>query len=91
MIESAGERLLHMVDTLHFQTQIAFPEVSPFYDIQPDISPKTRRMVLERLADEGMTALTYHLPFPGLGHVVRDDVSFAWKPIENVAKIKQNM
>ena len=91
MIESAGERLLHMVDTLHFQTQIAFPDVSPFFDIQPDSSPQTRRMVLERLADEGMTALTYHLPFPGLGHVVRDDVSFAWKPIENLAKTEQNM
>ncbi len=91
MIESAGERLLHIVDALHFQTQVAFPDVSPFFDIQPDISPKTRRMVLEQLADEGLLALTYHLPFPGIGHVVRDTVSFAWKPVETLAKIEQNM
>ncbi len=81
MIASADERLLHMVDTLHFQTQIAFPDVAPFFDIQPDISPKTRRMVLERLADEGIPTLTYHLPFPGLGYVRRDTTGFSWKPI----------
>jgi len=81
MIESAGKRLMHIVDTLHFQTQIAFPDVSPFFDIQPDISPKTRHMVLERLADENLLALTYHLPFPGLGHVLRDSTTFAWKPV----------
>ncbi len=90
MIESAGEHLLHIVDTLHFQTQVAFPEVSPFFDIQPDISPTTRRRVLERLADEGLMTLTYHLPFPGLGHVLRNDMSFTWKPIETV-NIEQNM
>jgi glyoxylase-like metal-dependent hydrolase (beta-lactamase superfamily II) len=82
MIESAGQRLLHMVDTLHFQTQVAFPDVSPFFDVQPELSPKTRRLVLEQLADEGILTLTYHLPFPGLGHVVRDTPTFAWKPIE---------
>ncbi|MBI1278749.1 MAG: MBL fold metallo-hydrolase [Anaerolineaceae bacterium] len=88
MIESAGERLLHMVDTLHFQTQIAFPDVSPFFDINPELSPKTRRMVLQRLADEALLALTYHLPFPGLGHVAqaKDSAGFIWKPIERIAK-----
>jgi len=81
IIESEGEWFLHMVDALHLQMQIAFPDVSPVYDLQPDVSAKSRRMVLERIADEGMSALTYHLPFPSLGHVERDGAGFAWKPI----------
>jgi len=63
------------------QTQITFSEVSPVFAFQPDVSAKSRHMVLERIADEGLTALTYHLPFPSLGHVERDGAGFAWKPI----------
>jgi len=81
MLESDGKRLLHIVDALHTPMQIAFPEVSPVFDSQPELSPKTRRKVLEQIADEELLILTYHLPFPGLGHVVRDGTAFAWKPI----------
>ena len=63
------------------QTQVAFPEVSAAFDVQLDVSAKTRRMVLERIADEGMLALTYHLPLLGLGRVEHDGESFAWKPV----------
>jgi len=81
LIESQAQRLLHMVDALHVQTQVAFPEVSPVFDVQPDISANTRRMILGRIADEGIMALTYHLPLLGLGRVEHDGESFAWKPV----------
>ena len=81
ILDSEGERLLHVVDALHIQMQIAFPHISPIFDVQPDVSAKSRRMVLGRVADERMMILTYHLPFPGLGHVERDGAGFAWKPI----------
>jgi glyoxylase-like metal-dependent hydrolase (beta-lactamase superfamily II) len=82
MIESSGERLLHMVDTLHHLPQVVFPEVSPVFDIQPDVSPVTRRRVLEQAAEEGLLTLAYHLRFPGIGHIIRNGETFAWQPIE---------
>lgn len=81
MIESQGERLLDLVDALHLQMQIAYPDVSPVYDFQPDVSAQSRRKALERIADEDLMALTYHLPFPGLGRVERDGAGFIWKPV----------
>jgi glyoxylase-like metal-dependent hydrolase (beta-lactamase superfamily II) len=82
LVESQGEQLLHMVDALHVQTQVAFPEVSAAFDVQPDVSDQSRRMVLERIADAGMMALTYHLPSLGLGRVERDGAGFIWKPVK---------
>lgn len=82
MIESSGEHLLHMVDTLHHLPQVAFPEVSPVFDIQPEVSPVTRRRVLEQAAEEGLLTLAYHLRFPGIGHIIRNGETFAWQPIE---------
>ena len=82
MIESQGKRLLNLVDALHLQMQIAYPDVSPVYDFQPDVSAQSRRRALDRIADEGLMALTYHLPFPGLGRVERDGTGFIWKPVK---------
>jgi glyoxylase-like metal-dependent hydrolase (beta-lactamase superfamily II) len=82
MIESQGERLLDLVDALHLQMQIAYPDVSPVYDFQPDVSAQSRRKALDRIADEGLMALTYHLPFPGLGRIERDGTGFTWKPVQ---------
>ncbi|MBA3870916.1 MAG: MBL fold metallo-hydrolase [Anaerolineae bacterium] len=81
IIDSEGQGLLHIVDALHLQMQIAFPEVSPVFDLQPDVSAANRRKVLERIADEGLTILAYHLQFPGLGRVERSGSGFAWKPM----------
>lgn len=33
-----------------------------------------------RAADEGMAVMAYHLPFPGLGYVIRDGETFRYLP-----------
>jgi hypothetical protein len=38
----------------------------------------TRRAFLERCAGERALVSTYHLPFPGLGHVARAGAAFIW-------------
>lgn len=81
MIESQGERLVHMVDTLHLHMQLPFPEVSPVYDLLPDLSPVTRRRLLDRAVDEDLLLLTYHLRFPGLGRVSRAGTGFQWNAV----------
>jgi glyoxylase-like metal-dependent hydrolase (beta-lactamase superfamily II) len=81
MVESNGERLLHLVDTAHIILQDKHPEWSPGFDSQPDVSPVTRRKWFEYASDENILTLWYHFPFPGLGHFSRDEDAFKWTPI----------
>src|ERR1700731_94510 len=45
-----------------------------------DQGAKTRRAFLDRCASEKVMISTYHLPFPGVGHVVRTGRAFGWLP-----------
>lgn len=80
MIESDGQQLFHVADALHLALQARYPELSPGFDSQPEVSPVTRRNALARAADEKLWMLAYHLPFPGLGYATRDGDAFAWTP-----------
>lgn len=80
MVESEGEVLLGLVDTLHQVVQMQHPEWSPKFDSLPDVSPVIRRKMLEHAAQYNRLTLFYHLPFPGLGHVQREADGFKWVP-----------
>lgn len=81
LVESKGERLLHLVDTLHAPVQLDHPEWSVAFDSDMDLAAETRRAMLGRAADEGMLTLLYHFAFPGLGHVTRAGQAFDWRPV----------
>lgn len=81
LLESDGERLLHLADLLHSPMQFAHPEWSPRFDVDTSVSVPTRRAALGRAADEEMLTLFYHLTFPGLGRVQRAADGFVWKPL----------
>ena len=80
MIESDGERLMHIVDASHLLFQQQRPEWSPMYDSLPDVAAETRRRIFEKAATENLLVLAYHHPFPGLGHIARDGDAFVWQP-----------
>jgi len=82
LVESQGERLLHVVDLLHQSFQFARTEWHFIFDSDGDMAVKARRRVLQRCADEGLLTLFYHLKFPGLGMVKRRGDSFSWHPLE---------
>ncbi|MCY4071191.1 MAG: MBL fold metallo-hydrolase [Chloroflexi bacterium] len=82
LVESQGERLLHVVDLLHQSFQFARTEWHFVFDSDGDMAVKARRRVLQRCVDEGLLTLFYHLRFPGLGKVRKTDDAFAWHPIE---------
>jgi glyoxylase-like metal-dependent hydrolase (beta-lactamase superfamily II) len=81
LIESGGEKFVHLADLLHTPIQFAHPEWSPTFDADTSLSVPTRRAALGRAADEDMLALFYHLTFPGLGRVMRAGEAFAWEPV----------
>lgn len=81
LLESAGERLLHLADLLHGPMQFAHPEWSANFDVDTDQSVPTRRAALQRAAAEYGLTLFYHLPFPGLGRVHQGEKAFVWRPL----------
>jgi len=81
LIESKGKRALHMVDALHVVIQMDYPDLSPTYDVDPILSAQTRRMIFSRIASEHLLSFSYHLPFPGLGYIVRKGDAFAWEEV----------
>jgi glyoxylase-like metal-dependent hydrolase (beta-lactamase superfamily II) len=80
LVESEGEKLIHMADLLHSPMQFAHPEWSPNFDADTSVSIPTRRKALGLAADENLLTLFYHLTFPGLGRVKRAGEGFLWEP-----------
>lgn len=80
-VESAGDRLLHVVDLLHQPFQFANTDWHFSFDSDPELAVDTRRRVLRQCADEDILTLFYHMPFPGLGKVSAEDGVYHWHSI----------
>jgi glyoxylase-like metal-dependent hydrolase (beta-lactamase superfamily II) len=80
-VESGGQRLLHIVDAAHSLAQVVHTGWSPNFDYDKVVSATTRRKLFERAARDDALVLTYHFPFPGLGHVTDDDGVLHWTPL----------
>ncbi|MBI5671575.1 MAG: MBL fold metallo-hydrolase [Chloroflexi bacterium] len=82
LLESDGERLLHIVDAAHQPVQVTITEWSPRFDMQPDRAQQTRRALVERAAREKLLVAAYHFGFPGLGNVMEQDGELVWQAAE---------
>ncbi len=79
LIESNGEKLLHIADAAHQPFQMAHPEWCPGFDYEKSISPDSRRKLFERAAKENALLLAYHFEFPGIGRVVEREGKLGWQ------------
>jgi glyoxylase-like metal-dependent hydrolase (beta-lactamase superfamily II) len=50
------------------------------YDTDPKLSAQSRSRMLDRLTTDRHAILSYHFPWPGLGHVAREGDGYAWIP-----------
>jgi len=80
-IQSDGEQLLYLVDTVLHPIHVAHPDWVAAVDLLPEQTVATRRRLLQRAADERALTLAFHFPAPGLGHVVAQGDGWAWQPI----------
>jgi glyoxylase-like metal-dependent hydrolase (beta-lactamase superfamily II) len=80
-IASGSNQLLCSADVVGNRA-VAFqhPDWRGGFDLDLDQGAKTRRAFLDRCASEKVMVSTYHLPFPGVGHVVRIGTAFGWLP-----------
>lgn len=82
LVESNGERVLQLVDVLHNAIQFKHTDWQFAFDSDGELGVKTRNDILQRCADEQLLTVFHHLPFPGIGHVIKNGDSFVWQPID---------
>jgi glyoxylase-like metal-dependent hydrolase (beta-lactamase superfamily II) len=82
-ISSGGEEMLLTGDVL-VDSEVSFLHPKwPFgFDIDVPMGTKARMAFLDRAAADKTLVGTYHLPFPGFGHVVREGSAYRWLPAD---------
>jgi glyoxylase-like metal-dependent hydrolase (beta-lactamase superfamily II) len=81
-IASAGEGLIHIVDAAHLPAfHLQHPEWFMAADNWPAWTVTTRKALFDRAAAENLLVSTYHFPFPGVGHVSKDEIGWIWTPV----------
>jgi glyoxylase-like metal-dependent hydrolase (beta-lactamase superfamily II) len=82
-ISSGSEELLLTGDVV-VNSAVSFlhPEWPFGFDIDVPLATKTRLAFLDRAAADKTLVGSYHLPFPGFGHVVREGNAYRWLPAD---------
>jgi glyoxylase-like metal-dependent hydrolase (beta-lactamase superfamily II) len=79
IIESGGDRLLHLVDTVLHPIHLEQVDWHAVVDLDREEAAATRRVLLDRAASERMPVLIYHFAFPGLGLLARRGNGWQWE------------
>ena len=78
---SDGERLLYTGDTVLHPVHLAHPDWVPVFDILPEAAAASKRRIFDLAASTGSWVLGQHFPpFPNLGHVVKKEIGWEWRP-----------
>ncbi|MGY4303849.1 glyoxylase-like metal-dependent hydrolase (beta-lactamase superfamily II) [Bradyrhizobium sp. USDA 4369] len=68
-------------DLIHSPLQLAYPELSPKFDVDPMQAAVTRRTFLERYCDTATVCCTAHFPSPSAGRIQRKGNGFSCEAI----------
>ena len=80
-VSSGGQRLLHLADVYIHPIHVAHPEWCAAVDYQLGQTIATRQQVLNwACADQPLVAAMHFAPFPGLGRLVPEGMSWCWRP-----------
>ena len=81
IVESEGESLLITGDSIRDPyVSLEKPQWVAEIDMDPEQTVATREKLLDRVAADRMAVLSYHFPFPGVGHVVADNGAYRFIP-----------
>ena len=81
---SSGSEALLLTGDVVVNSAVSFlhPEWPFGFDIDVPLATKTRMAFLDRAAADKTLVGSYHLPFPGFGHVVREGGAYRWLPAD---------
>lgn len=78
-IRSGNEELLHLMDLAHHHLlMFADPEWFIAFDHDPVTAVVTRKKFWKEAGDKRTRCYAFHLPWPGLGHVLPDGDAYRW-------------
>ncbi len=81
VLEAGGKQLMALGDSMsHAYTNFAHPDWYNNFDADGEQTVATRRRLLDMAAADRIAILGYHFPFPGVGHVLRQDDSYRFIP-----------
>ncbi len=81
LLQSGSDRLLLWGDIVHLAAvQMARPDATLVFDVDPQLARATRERVLGWAATEGVVVAGAHLGFPGFGRVVRSGAGYGYQP-----------
>lgn len=82
-VNSGAEQMLFIGDIIHNAAiQSARPDVGIVFDTDIAQAAKSRRRVFDMIATDGILVAGVHVPFPGLGRVLKDGQAFRYVPAE---------
>ena len=82
-IEDRGERLMLVADMLfHPAAHPALPGLGILFEEDKAAADASRARFFERAAAEKLLLAATHMPFPGLGRIVKDGSSLRWLPAD---------
>jgi glyoxylase-like metal-dependent hydrolase (beta-lactamase superfamily II) len=80
-ILSDGQQLIHFSDAVIHPLHLEYPDVLLVFDMLPDQTLASKRMICDRAADEKALVFAHHFPaFPNLGHIVKHLDGWRWQP-----------
>ncbi|MCQ4160182.1 MBL fold metallo-hydrolase [Roseomonas sp. GC11] len=78
-ISSGNEVMVNTGDLAHHHILLLRKPLWEFsFDTDPKLSAQSRSRMLDRLATDRHAVLSYHFPWPGLGHVTREGDGYGW-------------
>jgi glyoxylase-like metal-dependent hydrolase (beta-lactamase superfamily II) len=85
-VRSAGEQLLHIVDTALYPLHLEHPAWFPAFDIDPEQALASKQKILDLAATGQLLVFAHHFPpFPNLGNILRHGEAWRWQPLETAA------
>jgi len=78
-VRSGGAEAVLSGDLMHTALQVAEPQLSSTFCVDPDLSARTRRSFLERYADRPVLVMPTHFPNPSVGWVKPEGKSFRFR------------
>jgi len=79
LISSGKAQFLHLSDTVLSPLHMENPSWRNVFDLDVDVAVNTRQRLFDRATVDGVGALVYHFPFPGLGRVKSWGSAFRWE------------
>ena len=81
LIESGGERLLHIGAAAVHPLHMEFPELQNGFDQDPQQAAAMRRDLLDLATAEHMRLMAFHFPFPSVGQIMSSpNGGWDWSP-----------